>query len=356
VEVDRLLHDRILWDAGRGIFSGGATVPSGRQPVSLVIDDCTPPAVLGIDRFGEEVRREIDTTTILEMETAGTRVPGQLEDRDGDQEPDHIYFAACPARDAALVLDPSVPLPHRELVRTDPWFGDGFAIESRASGFIYSDGIVGCLLKRQPRLVLRGDPEILQRPGAWGEAVSMKGEGQGIGGLHLLSKGRWIRIGEDDRPMTTRIVAGGPLRAVVELLCEFEGQVIERLWSVSGETAALEEEIRLRGDRPVTLALSLPPLEESGAFGEGSSIFSYGAPNEGADAVGFAGSVVSDDPAESIKIDGHPALRVRLTPGKALRVTWIVGGVAVGDSTVSRWKSRTREEFEGARRRGFLYP
>jgi hypothetical protein len=365
VELERLLYDLALWDAGGGFLARG--MEEGK-PGDVWRLDCPirgefPPreqgVVLDVTDLPGGKNEELLLTSLVEMSTDSVRIAGQPEDWDGDQRPDLLYFPAeLPAGGArpgspspqtawkpAITVDPPCPLPRRETTRVDPFFATGIAFESLPIAYRTYDGRLDLFIKRGTgNLFLKLDLGNYHRPQSWGMDALDIGDGPGLGGLYAQGgDGGWRPLFGRDALREQRVIATGPSRAVVRVVLGSGDITLARTWMLAGDERAILE--TMQADLPAAIdslivAVALPALDDRGALPRMRGVWSYGSSAPGAGKIGLAGALFTDMPLETISIDGMPALRFALRDSEPVSLGWVGGGEAYGESSPDTWREQ----------------
>jgi hypothetical protein len=237
-----------------------------------------------------------------------------------------------PRADAPPALRPAT-------VRVDPYFGRGIAFETLPIGYRTYDGRLDLFVKRAPRLVLRGELGEYHRPQPWGMDALDVGIGPGLGGLYAFASGSWVAGFGGEAVLGQRVVTDTPDRVEVEIDLRTVAGNVRRRWSIAGGSSVIEETITGFSGAG-SFAAAIPKLDAAGASTDSLMIWSYGISAPGAGSIGLAGAAAPGNGHALIAIDGHPAIRFDAAPGATVRLRWVAGGAAYGDSTAAAWIER----------------
>jgi len=351
-EADRFLRDIVLWDMGGGFLARDVNEAEPAAAVRVPTPRGGGACAIGIARLPEDARDLLIAASPVEMVggDGAARIAGQVEE-------DRLWFPASPqGRQASLEIDPAAPLPVVQKVRCDPWSssGKGIAFENARVAFRTYDGHVDIFTKNAPALILRGNLGDYHYRQAWGMDALDIGDGPGIGDLYIAGNGDlgWVPLFGRDRVKEQHLAADGPLRARIETVLEdpYTTTRIRRTLILTDASDALIEEIRVErsAQTGVILAAVLPPLSSSGALPDSAGIWSFGVSVPDAGEIGLAGSILRAKGARITRIGGAPAIHFEVARGSSIRLIWIAGSRARGDSTSARWTARAMDSLRAA--------
>lgn len=237
-----------------------------------------------------------------------------------------------PPADAAAPLVPAV-------VRVDPYFGRSIAFESLPIAYRTYDGRIDVFVKHRRQLILRGNLGDYHHRQAWGMDALDVGDGPGVGGLYILEGGAWTPVFGSDRVSEQRVVEERSDRATIAIALRSGEGLVHRLWSVTGDSPTIDERFTTDAG-PATFGVALPGLAESGASTDSLWIWSFGVSASSTEPIGLAGAIARGHRHALTHIDGNPAITFTTMPGDTVRMRWVAGGAAYGDSTAASWAPR----------------
>ncbi len=340
VETDRYLKEIALWELGGGFLSLGPGPGEPAAAVTIEREHTGGSWEIPLSSLTSEIARAIAPGSFVEGSIDGQRIPGQVEDLDGDGSVDRLYLAPTQGSTIRLEIDPPSPLAPLDGVRVDPYFPGGIAFESMPVAWRTYQARLDLFLKRRPRLILRGRLGDHHAPQEWGMDALDIGDGPGVGGLYIRAGDHWIACFGPDRFDGHRVVAEGPHRVSIEVLLDAGGERLRRNWSLeSGATVMIEEVATLSG-AGCDLASALPAADTWDLYEGEKALWTFGPSAERAGAVGLAGRFLSGEGVRIETIEGHPALVYRIAPERPARIAWTAGGEIAGDSTAVDWRNR----------------